>query len=187
MPLVMMTAVKANATKPTSTLRRLISNAFARVRKFWPVRPKIAHSTTRTPSNTSSFVGSQRWRHGATTPSGGASAGGDAGAGRDPAMVLEPAEDRVGGQRGQDDRTLDGLFPEWIHAEEHERGRDRAQQRRADERADQAPAAARDRGATDHDRGDRLQLEPDAHVARDRAEAHGVEHRGQSGQRAHRD
>src|SRR5262245_13168891 len=128
MPPVMMTAVRASAIRPTSTLRRVISNAFARVRKLRPVIPKTTHSAASTASSTSSLVGSQRWRQGATTPSGGASAGGDAGAGRDPAMVLEPAEDRVGGQRGQDDRTLDGLFPEWIHAQEHERGRDRAQQ-----------------------------------------------------------
>src|SRR5438132_2353376 len=185
MPPVMMTAVSARASKPSSTLRRVISKAFARLRKWLPERPNTPHSTRRTASSTSSLAGSHRWRHGASVPSGRDSAASDAGAGRDPGMVLEPSQDGIRGQRGEDDRALNGLLPERIHSQEDERGADGAQQRRTHERARQTPAPARDGGAADHHRCDRLELQADPEVARDRAEAHGVEQRGQAGQGAH--
>ena len=53
------------------------------------------------------------------------------------------------------------------------------------ERAGQRPAAARDRGAADDDRGDHRQLEADAGVGLHVDELHRREQRGEAGERAH--
>ncbi len=56
--------------------------------------------------------------------------------------------------------ALDRLLPLRLDAEEDQGRADRAEQGDADQRADQRPAAARDRRAADDDRGDHLQLQP---------------------------
>src|SRR5436853_7855118 len=43
----MMTGVRASASRPSSTASRTISNAFAPVKKFWPVKLKMAISAIR--------------------------------------------------------------------------------------------------------------------------------------------
>src|SRR5438552_15990036 len=162
-PPVMMTAVRARASRPTSTPRRATSNAFARERKWLPVSVNTAPSKRRTPTSASSLVAKKRRRHGSSVAGGGMEDSGSA-------MVLEASQGHVRGQRGQDDRALDGLLPERLRARERERGADGAEDGHAHERAAQAAAAARDRGAA-HDHGrDGLELETRAHVARDGGE-----------------
>ena len=56
MPPVTMTGVIATASSPTSTNSRVISNAFAHVRKFVPIALKTTISTASTAASTSSCV-----------------------------------------------------------------------------------------------------------------------------------
>ena len=64
MPPVIMIGVSTSASSPTSTLRRVISKAFAAERKLFPVMLKIRHSRTMIRSSTHSLLGKNRSRQG---------------------------------------------------------------------------------------------------------------------------
>ena len=66
MPPEMMIGVRASASSPTSTLSRVISNAFDALKKFSPVRLKMPHSIRSATISTHSLFGNKRSRHGAT-------------------------------------------------------------------------------------------------------------------------
>src|SRR5690242_20644329 len=75
-----------------------------------------------------------------------------------------PQINRIGRHGDQDNCALDGLLPVRLRMEEDQRGGDRPEEEHAHERADQRAAAAGDRHAAHHHRGDHLELEARALV-----------------------
>ena len=121
MPPVMMIGVSARDSNPSSTASRVISNALAAPRKWCPVTPNTTHSARMTASSTHSLFGKSRSRSG-TSVSSGASAG----AIEEADMMLQPCDDGVRDERGEDDGPLDRLLPERADADESEGRTDRA-------------------------------------------------------------
>src|SRR5690242_10450181 len=175
-PPVTMIGVSASASSPTSTARRVTSNAFPAVRKWRPVRPNATHSAAMTPSSSHSPLGKRRSRNdGATSADCSAMDSAD--------MMLQPPESDIGAEASEDDRALDRPRPQRADAHEGEGSTDGAEERDADDGADRPSASPGDRRAPHDHRGDRLELQPDPGVARDGGETHRVEHRRESHQR----
>src|SRR5215472_11092341 len=124
MPPVTITGVRARASSPSSTPRRTISKAFTEEKKFGPVSVKTAISIRiRMPS-----VSSLPARFSTST-------------GRN---LFEC-------DGTQDDRALDGFFPEGVHAEECQRRRDGGEDGGAEQGAPEGALSASDGRAADYD------------------------------------
>ncbi len=104
-----------------------------------------------------------------------------AGLSRQPAAGPRRAQG-LRGDRGHDDRALDGALPIGAHAKECQRRTDRAEQHDTQHRAGEGGASAGDRRAADDDRGNHPHLEAEPRVARDLIEARGIDDRRQAGQ-----
>src|SRR4051794_36592018 len=83
--------------------------------------------------------------------------------------------------------AVDRLLPELVDLQHDERRPDAGQEQGAERRAVDAARAAEDRHAADHDGGHDRELLPGAGVGVDRAEARGVQHAREAGERSARD
>src|SRR5690242_12189095 len=88
---------------------------------------------------------------------------------------LQSVDGRVRSERGEDDRSLNRLLPEWIDPEKREGRSDRAEQRCTQQSSKKIRAPAGDRRPTDDDSRNCFELEPTTGVARNGIEAHCVE------------
>src|SRR5262245_27575598 len=132
-PPVTMIGVSASASRPTSTLRRVISNAFPDVAKLWPANPNTMHSTRMTASSTHSLSRIKR------APSGCRVSAGDNDA-AEWTVMCQPDEHRIDDERRQNDHTLNRLSPKGTDADVCHRRADRPEQQDADHRTrDAAP------------------------------------------------
>src|SRR5580704_1332776 len=152
MPPVMMTQVRASASKPSSTARRTISPALAPVRKLCAVAPNSAISERITHASTHSWLGKNRSSHGSLVDSSG-----------EDAMFLR-SRPSIGNHADENNGALRCLFPIRIHAQKSERGADHAKQRDTEQSARQGAASAGNRRSTHHHRGDHFHLQTDARV-----------------------
>src|SRR3954468_47427 len=166
MPPVTTIGVIATASRPTSTLTRITSKAFATLRKFGAT---IANTTIST----------------AIAP---ASARLDTGGGARPCRAhgTRAAREtrRVDRDGGEDDHALQRTLPLRAHAEKRQCRPDGAEQHDAEQRAGHRAAAAGHCGAADNHRGDHFHLESQPGVARNLVEAHRVQDRGGAGEDA---
>src|SRR5690349_11210727 len=133
MPPVTTIGVIATASRPTSTLTRITSNAFATLRKFGATIANTTTSAAIAPASTSL----------------------DTGGGARPRRAHDPRAagktGRVDRDRGEDDHALQGALPLRADAEEGQRRADGAEQHDAEQRAGRRAAAAGHRGAADDD------------------------------------
>src|SRR3954447_70707 len=94
-----------------------------------------------------------------------------------PQRAGDPHGDQPVGADGQDDqRADDGLLPELVDVEHREGAADHREQQRAEAGAPNRAAAAEDRDAADHDRGDDVQLVAGAGRGVDGAEPGSEQH-----------
>ncbi len=166
MPPVTMTGVSAMASRPSSTLSRVISKKLPAVAKFGAIASEERDLGGKTTSRMMSPV-------------------------RKPcrAVVMmrsrrrRPRYERAAESRIASIATAARMIAPWMRAlpvradaEERQRRADGAEQHDAEQRAGDRAAAAGDRRAADDDGGDDLELEAEAGVARNLIEAHGIEH-----------
>src|ERR1035437_4158965 len=116
MPPVIMIGVSASASNPSSTLRRTTSKKFDRVKKFSPMRAKMAISTARASASTHSPLGKQMSRHGLRWLSA-----------NDVRMFPRTDAHGVHRNRRQDDAALDRPLPIRAKPQECQRRADHAQ------------------------------------------------------------
>ena len=178
MPPVMMTGVSAMASRPSSTLRRVISKKLPTVAKFGATRARRARS--RRPAPTSRIDSplrnrASRRRHAAR---------------RD---RLRPRRARAADRRSASIATAARMMAPWIARSQYAlTPRNVSAGPIAPSRTTPSTvpamraAPAGDRGAADDDGGDDLHLEAEAGVARNLVEADRVEQRGEAGQRRRR-
>src|SRR5262245_22731218 len=152
-PPVTMIGVSASASRPISTLRRVISNAFPDVAKLWPASPNTMHSTRMTTISTHSWSRINR------SASGCRVSADDNGA-AEWTVMCQPCEHRIGDERRHNDHTLNCFPPKGTDADVCHRGADRPEQQHADHRTRDAAPAPGDCRSADDDCRDGLKLEP---------------------------
>src|SRR5262245_11122091 len=149
-----MIGVRASASRPISTLSRVISNAFPDVAKLWPASPNTIHSTSMTTSSTHSCSRTNR------AASGRVSADDDSAS--EWTVMRKPGEHRIGDERRQNDQALNCLFPKRTDADVCHRRANRPEQQHADHRSGDAAPPPGDCRSADDDRRDGLKLETNA-------------------------
>jgi len=130
---VMITGVRASASRPTSTLRRVISKAFDRVRKLSPLKLKMAHSNNNTTTRIHSRLGNARRCHGAISFKSGANCVFEFNAQVSVRKsILAPGREsshyNVGNNGREYDRSLNCLFPKRVDTDKCQRWTNRSQQ-----------------------------------------------------------
>src|SRR3954452_10902117 len=166
MPPVTTIGLIATASRPTSTLTRITSKAFATLRKFGATIANTTISTAIAPASArlDTGGGARPYRAHGTRAAG--------------------KTRRVDCDGGEDDHALQRTLPLRAHAEKRQRRPDGAEQHDAEQRTGHRAAAAGDCGAADHHRGDHFHLESQPGVARNLVEAHRVQDRGGAGEDA---
>src|SRR5215831_5109708 len=162
-PPVTMIGVSASASRPISTLRRVISNAFPDVAKLWPASPNTMHSTRMTTTSTHSCSRMSR------ATSGRVSAGDNSAS--EWTVMRQTGEHRIGDERRQNDQTLNCLFPKGTDADVCQYRADRPEQQDADHRTRDVSPPPGDRRSADDDGRDSSKLETYAGIARNCVEA----------------